>query len=219
MVTITHVNKHFGDLQVLRNISLSFEYGKVYGLMGENGAGKSTLFRCIVGLEHYKGVIDLDNRERHLGYLPDIPYYYTYVTGYEYIEFCLSARGMKITRDAIDRANEHFRLPLRKFATRYSLGMKKRLALLALILQDHDILVLDEPFNGMDLAGCILLKQWIRNLRKQGKLIIVSSHIISSLTDICDEIYYMHEGEVVQHYKGQSADSIEQDISKHYLCL
>lgn len=219
MVQIEGLHKKYGRQTVLKNISLDIRERGVYGFMGENGAGKSTLFRCLAGLETYDGNIRFGSGEKTIGYFPDVPYYYSYVKGYEYIEFCLVAKGIHITRAEIDKANQMFGLPLERFATRYSMGMQKRLILLTLTLQDNDVYILDEPFNGLDLAGTLLLKKWIRSLSEQGKTILVSSHIISSLTDICHEIYYIHDGVVLTTYRGETAEYIERDITQHLFKL
>ena len=139
------------------------------------------------------------------------------MTGREYIEFCLKARRLVVSSDEIDRLNSRFRLPLTRFASNYSMGMKKRLMLMTLMLQASDLYILDEPFNGLDLAGSILLTGWIRRLKAEGRLVILSSHIISSLTDVCDEISYMHAGRIVHQYAGESAREIEQDITERFL--
>ena len=215
MVLIENLQKSYGHQTVLKNISLEIGGSGVYGFMGENGAGKSTLFRCLSGLESYDGRISFGEGRKTIGYFPDAPYYYSYVKGYEYIEFCLAAKGLYVTRAEIDKANQSFGLPLERFATRYSMGMQKRLILLTLTLQEYDVYILDEPFNGLDLAGTLLLKKWIRALSEQGKTILVSSHIISSLTDICQEIHYIHDGVILKTYCGKTAEYIEEDITKH----
>ena len=156
MIEIRNLTKKYRELTVIDNFCHSFDGGKVYGIMGENGAGKSTLFRCIAGIESYDGSVVV-NENKQIGYMNDTPFYYSYVTGMEHIEFCLRAKGKTISRDEIEQLNEKFALPLQRYASRYSLGMKKRLMLLTLMLQDNDIVIMDEPFNGIDLAGTIIL--------------------------------------------------------------
>ena len=119
---------------------------------------------------------------------------------------------------ALEEINSHFRLPLDKYATRYSLGMKKRLAIMTLMLQEHDIVILDEPFNGLDIVGTIILKKWFKDLKDKHKTVIFSSHIISSLTDISDEIFYIHAGKLMNSFKGDvSAEEIENIIAEKVL--
>ena len=143
MIEIRNLTKKYRELTVIDNFCHSFDGGKVYGIMGENGAGKSTLFRCIAGIESYDGSVVV-NENKQIGYMNDTPFYYSYVTGMEHIEFCLRAKGKTISRDEIEQLNEKFALPLQRYASRYSLGMKKRLMLLTLMLQDNDIVIMDD---------------------------------------------------------------------------
>lgn len=215
MIDIRHLNKRFSGKQVLNDINLTIGKGRVYGIMGENGAGKSTLFRCIMHLERYEGEIRIDDGLR-IGYLDDTPFFYSFITGLEYIQFCLSARHKEVDKKSIEAINEKFALPLDHYASTYSLGMKKRLMLMALMLQNNDLVIMDEPFNGLDLEGTILLKQWIKNMRSEGRSAVISSHIISALTDTCDSISYIHQGKIVADYTGMSTDEIERDITAKY---
>lgn len=218
MIEIKHLSKKYLGKTALRDINYSFDKGHVYGFIGENGAGKSTLFRCIMRIEKFKGEVNID-ANTSIGYLDDTPYFYSFVTGKEYIEFCLKAKRIAINDSKIAELNAKFQLPLHRYASNYSLGMKKRLVLMALMLEDNDLNVMDEPFNGLDLAGTIILKQWIQQIKKENKTIVLSSHIISSLTDICDEISYIHASCIVDHYQNKSADEIEADITEKYLKL
>lgn len=211
MIEITNLTKNYRELKVIDNFSHTFDGGKVYGIMGENGAGKSTLFRCIAGIEPCEGQVVV-SENRQIGYMGDTPFFYTYVTGMEHIEFCLRAKGITVGREVIEELNNKFSLPLNRYASRYSLGMKKRLMLLTLMLQDNDIVIMDEPFNGIDLAGSIVLRQWLKQMKNEGKCVILSSHIISAISDICDEITYIHKGKVVADFSGMTAEAIEQQI-------
>ena len=120
-------------------------------------------------------------------------------------------------KQMIEQLNEKFALPLQRYASRYSLGMKKRLMLLTLMLQDNDIVIMDEPFNGIDLAGTIILRQWLKDLKAQGRCVILSSHIVAAIADICDEMTYIHQGKAVCDFSGMSAASIEQYIMEEFL--
>jgi ABC-2 type transport system ATP-binding protein len=211
MIYVKNLNKNYGNKIVLNNINLSFERGKIYGIMGENGAGKSTLFRCLTLQESYKGEIIIPDEET-IGYLPDTPYFYPFIKGKEYIEFCIKARGQNVLEEEIEKANSLLQLPLNDYALNYSLGMKKRLIILTLMLQKSDIYILDEPFNGLDLLGSLTLKKWLQELPGQNKTVIVSSHIISSLTDICDTISYLHAGEIVETFYEMDPKLIEEKI-------
>ena len=211
MIYVKNLNKSYGNKIVLNNVNLNFDRGKIYGIMGENGAGKSTLFRCLTLQEGCNGEIVLPKGET-IGYLPDAPYFYPLIKGKEYIDFCIKARGQNVSEEEIEKANSLLQLPLNDYALNYSLGMKKRLIILTLMLQKSDVYILDEPFNGLDLLGSLTLKKWLRELPGQNKTVIVSSHIISSLTDICDTISYLHAGEVVETFYEMDPKFIEERI-------
>lgn len=210
---LSNITKRYGKLTVLADVSIVFGPGKIYGIMGENGAGKSTLFRCMTGLESYEGAVSQEPGSL-IGYLSDTPYFYPMVTGREFVDFSLRARGLTVGNEAIEELNRQFRLPLQKYPSQYSMGMKKRLMLFILMLQHNDIYILDEPFNGLDLSGCILLKKWMLQMKAEGKLLVLSSHIISSLTDICDEIYYLHRGRIARTFKTETTAEIEAEITR-----
>ena len=214
MIELKKVSKKYGNNIILDNISFAFKPKSIYGIMGANGAGKSTLFRCITHLEDYVGEI-VCKEHCSIGYLPDTSFFYPMVTGLEFLHFVINARGQEVNEEEIHKLNERFRLPLNRFATNYSLGMKKRLMIMSLMLTDSDLYVLDEPFNGLDLVGTVILRNWIRLLPKNGKTVIISSHIVSSLTDICDEILFLNNGKIVENYKGEDAITIETNIMNY----
>ena len=142
MISIQNLSKSFGAKQVLKNITIQFNKGQVYGIVGENGAGKTTLFRCIAGLENYEGQIisELSSLKNHLGLLFTEPFFFTKITGREYIRLLCNARKERVSN--IDDKNI-FDLPLNQYASTYSTGMKKKLALLAILLQNNQCFVLD----------------------------------------------------------------------------
>lgn len=203
MISIEKLSKFYGKKQVLNSIDLVFKKGKVYGIVGENGAGKTTMFRCIAGLENYKGKItsDVDHLKDHLGLLLTEPYFFSKITGKEYIRLLANARQIEL-KD-IDNKNI-FDLPLNQYASTYSTGMKKKLALTAILLQQNDFFILDEPFNGVDIQSNLVITEIIKELKKLDKTVIISSHIFSTLSDTCDEIYLMKSGEI--HKKVMQAD-------------
>lgn len=195
MIYIKNLSKYYGKKQVLKNLNLSFEKGKVYGIVGNNGSGKTTFFRCIAGIEKYEGKIKSDFQllKNHLGLLMTEPFFFSKITGKEYLQFMTNARGVNITN--LEDQNI-FEIPLNQYASTYSTGMKKKLALTAILLQGNDCFVLDEPFNGVDIEGNMVLIELIQKLKDLEKTILISSHIFSTLAETCDEIYLLKNGEV-----------------------
>ncbi len=211
MIEIINLQKNYGANTVLQNINLSFEKGKVYGIVGENGAGKTTLFKCIAGLETYKGSIESDLKplKNHLGFLPTHPYFFSKITGREYLQLLCNARNIKGVN--FDEKNV-FDLPLEQYAVKYSTGMKKKLALLATLLQQNDVFILDEPFNGVDIQSNMIITEIIHQLKSLGKTIIISSHIFSTLSDTSNEIHLLKKGKMVKKVEADSFKTLEQEM-------
>jgi ABC-2 type transport system ATP-binding protein len=213
MITIENLAKSFGTHEVLKNINLTFEKGRVYGIVGENGSGKTTLFRCIAGLEKYNGTIrsDFDKLKNHLGFLQTEPYFFSKITGGEYLQLFCNARNIR--ENNFDVKNI-FDLPLNQYAITYSTGMKKKLALTAILLQNNAVFILDEPFNGVDIQSNILITEIIHQLRLMDKTIIISSHIFSTLNDTCDEIHLLRDGVFIKKVIKEEFGQLEQEMKE-----
>ncbi|PJJ60125.1 ATP-binding cassette domain-containing protein [Hymenobacter chitinivorans] len=214
MLSIHNLGKSFGAHQVLQGVHLDLRPGSIHGLVGANGAGKTTLLHCLYGLlTDYSGQIrettGLPIRE-HTGVLPYEPYFYPRLTGREYLEFCLQARR----RPRVDFTawNSLLELPLDQYAEEYSAGMKKKLALLALLVQDFRYLILDEPFNGLDMGTNLLLKEILLRLRAQDRGILLTSHLLGTLTETCDEITLLAGGTVLRHYPAAEFGALSADL-------
>jgi ABC-2 type transport system ATP-binding protein len=211
MISIQNLSKSYGTKKVLTNINIHFEKGKVYGIVGENGSGKTTLFKCITGIEKYEGMIssELDQLKDHIGFLQTEPFFFSKITGREYIRLLCNARN----GDAGDMDQRNvFDLPLNEYASTYSTGMKKKLALTAILLQRNDCFILDEPFNGVDIHSNIIINDVLKRLKAMGKTIIISSHIFSTLSDICDEINMLKEGQFVRKVFKDEFNQLEQEM-------
>jgi ABC-2 type transport system ATP-binding protein len=213
MIKINDLSKVFGDKEVLKNVSMEFSKGNVYGIVGENGAGKTTLFRCIAGLESYSGEIisDVTPLKNHLGLLLTDPFFFTMITGREYIRLLCNARGK--TNLDIDSKNI-FDLPLHQYASTYSTGMKKKLAITAILLQENEYFILDEPFNGVDIQSNIILTEIILKLKELNKIVIISSHIFSTLSETCDEIHLLRKGEQIKSVQKSGFKNLEQEMKE-----
>lgn len=211
MIAIEHLSKSYGSKRVLENINLVFEKGRVYGVVGENGAGKTTLFKCIAGLERHEGSVnsDYDNLKNHLGFLPTIPYFFSKITGREYLQLLCNARGVK---EVHFNDRNIFELPLDQYANTYSTGMKKKLALTGILIQQNDCFILDEPFNGVDIQSNMLIAEIIRRLKSLNKTVVIASHIFSTLSESCDVIHHLKEGRLVKEVAKKDFRALEKEM-------
>lgn len=213
MITITNLSKSYGFTDALIEVNLEIEPGKVYGVVGPNGAGKTTLFNCLAGLTGYTGSIAYKQKDirNFMGFLPTEPYFLSWITAREHLQLICNAR--KIKNIDLDKANI-FELPLDRFASGYSTGMKKKLALLGILIQQNQFFILDEPFNGVDIQSNLLISEIILALRAKGRTQIISSHILSSLTEICDHFIILKDGRVVQQANRDEFADIERQMKK-----
>jgi ABC-2 type transport system ATP-binding protein len=211
MINIRNFAKQYGNKPILHNLNFDLEKGKIYGLVGENGAGKTTLFRCITGLEDHEGSVNCDYGilKNSLGFLPTDPYFFPKMTGKEYLQLLTNARN--ISPPNFEQINI-FDLPLHEYAETYSTGMKKKLALLGVLLQKNEFFILDEPFNGVDIQSNIVIKQLILNLKKADKTVLLCSHIFSTLSDICDIIFVLQNGQITQTVVKNDFAALEQEM-------
>ncbi|MBC6401974.1 MAG: ATP-binding cassette domain-containing protein [Ekhidna sp.] len=209
MIKIDSIKKSFGSEEVLSEVTMQLHEKQVYGLVGANGSGKTTLFNCIAGLYPFKGTVRYDKLsplKNHIGFLETEPYFFPRTTGREYLYFCCHARQVdpKPFKDY-----NPFNLPLDKYTSSYSTGMKKKLAFQGILMQQNDFLLLDEPFNGIDLISGLAIKKIILRLRNEGKIVLMSSHVLPLLKDICDTIFYLQNGVVEKVFQSGEFELIE----------
>lgn len=211
MIRIKHLSKAYGNHQVLRDINLEFEPGHVYGIVGANGAGKTTLFRSIAGIENHDGEVEYTNSplKNDLGFLDAQPIMMSKITGWEYLKLVLISRG--ITEEHFESQNL-FDLPLGQYAETYSTGMKKKLALTGILLQANQVLILDEPFNGVDIQSNLIIIELIKKLKALNKIILISSHIFSTLSETCDQIHLLKEGVIEKSVLKKDFTALESEM-------
>ena len=215
MLEVLNLHKAYGRHEVLRGVSLAVRPGTIHGLVGANGAGKTTLINCLYGLEtSFTGTVRAAGTGRPVrestGLLSYEPYFYPRLTGREYVEFCLQARRRPVPD--LRGWNELLELPLDQFADEYSAGMKKKLALLALLVQDFEYLILDEPFNGLDLEANLLLREMLKRLRQRGTGILLTSHLLSALLEVADEATVLVAGAPARHYPAAAFGTLEAEL-------
>lgn len=211
MLTVENLKAGYGpDKEVLKGINFSMETGKIHGLVGLNGAGKTTLLNTLysfirpdTGTLTFNGV---SLQRKDIGYLEAENYFYPYITGHEYLE--LFPAGVS----GFDPKSwqELLRLPLEEITESYSTGMRKKLALIAVIKMDKPIFILDEPFNGLDLESAHILSLILEKLREKGKTILITSHIYESLTGISDYIHYLENGTISYSYHREQFEELRQ---------
>ncbi|MFT4660037.1 MAG: ABC-2 type transport system ATP-binding protein [Patiriisocius sp.] len=209
----SNLTKRYGKKEVLKGLDFEIEKPGIYAVLGKNGAGKTTFFRLLTSIEksddgkiEISGQTDLD---RKIGYLPTDQYFYPRILGKEYLQFCLHARKMPV--NDYEKYNDLFELPLKTEVRSYSSGMKKKLGIMGLLLQDNSIYLLDEPYNGLDIESVMLVGKIIEKLALQGKTVILSSHILSSITDITKNIFYLKNG-VLTDYREKSISSLTEEL-------
>ena len=216
MISIRNLSKSYKTHAVLEGIQKTFQKGKIYGIVGANGAGKSTLFRCITGLIPYKGIIEygLPDIRYKIGYLETDPSMIDLITGKEYLHIMRTARRLP----PIDyNIRNLFQLPLDRYASTYSTGMLKKLALTGVLLQENEIYILDEPFNGVDIQSNVILSEIFKRLKDKGATLLISSHILSTLTELCDEISILENGDLSHTYLSDQFGELSSKYTKDIL--
>lgn len=213
MINVHALHKSYGGNKVLKGVDMHFAPGSVTGVVGENGAGKSTLFRCIAQMEAFQGQVEYEGGvlKDVTGFLETNPYFLSKITGLEHLH--LLCRARKRSPRKIKEKNI-FDLPLDRYAASYSTGMKKKLAFLGLLLQQNEVFILDEPFNGVDIHSNLMLKEIILQLKAKGKTVILSSHLFSALHDSCDRLYLLQDGLVAAEAGQGDFGAIEAKMRK-----
>ena len=210
MINLKNISVNYGTKQVLKNLNLTLETGQIHGLLGLNGSGKTTLFNAIYGLKKMKsGEITINNnklQKKNIAYLETVNYFYPNITGEEYLSLFINQNF------DIKEWNKLFGLPLNKIIETYSTGMKKKLSIFGILKLDKSILILDEPFNGLDLETSRTLKLILLKLKEAGKTIIISSHILEFLTNLCDKLHYLKNGVIQFTKEKNNFETIDKEI-------
>lgn|SRR5574344_84831 len=208
-IEINNLTKKFKENIILSNINMTFSSGNIYGLYGRNGAGKSVLLKMICGFYVPSSGSILFNGENlnselkypdNLRALIEKPSFFPDMTGFENLKMLAEIQN-KITDDDIIKALEIVNLSDEKDKkySKYSLGMKQKLGFAQVIMENPDIMVFDEPFNGIEQSTVIKLMNYLKQEKAKGKLIILSTHIKEDLIKIADKIYYLDAGIVSEN--------------------
>ena len=224
LIETKQLTKIYGEQAAVKNINLHVKRGKIYGLLGRNGAGKTTTMKMLLGLtQPTSGEVKiwgkpLRGNEKKLlpriGSLIESPGFYPNLTATENLRIFATLRGVP-NRNAIKDALDLVGLPYKdkKLFSQYSLGMKQRLAIALAVMHDPELLILDEPINGLDPIGIAEVRSFIRELcDARGKTILISSHILSEISLLADDVGVIDHGTVLEE---ESLEELEQKSSKH----
>lgn len=199
VLKVNNVSKKAKDFQILNKVSFELGRGEIVGLIGPNGAGKTSIMKILVGLtRNYTGEVDLSS-VRDIGCMIETPNFYPYNTGYQNLMYFagLNGVGKKKVKELLEllglmeAANKNVRA--------YSLGMRQRLGIAQALLKDPDVLVLDEPTNGLDPEGIHEVREYIRKIASEKKItVLISSHLLGELEKMCDRAIMIKKGEIIQ---------------------
>lgn len=204
VIEVNGINKYFGEEHVLKDVSHTFEKGKIHGIVGNNGSGKTVLMKCICGFlrpdsgtifVHHKQVGRETDFPSDIGIIIETPGFLPHLSGTQNLKILASLRK-KANHHTIRAVLEQVGLDpdMKKTVGKYSLGMRQRLGLAQAIMEDPELLILDEPFNGLDKYGAQHIRNVIKGLRAEGKTIVLASHNQVDIDELCDTVCEMDAG-------------------------
>lgn len=223
MLKIENLTKTYGQKKAVDNLSLEIENGHIYGFIGHNGAGKTTTLKSIAGIMEFdQGNIYIDNKsikeeplacKKVMTYIPDNPDLYEYLTGIKYLNFIADVYGVSQAErtDRIKKYGDMFELTdsLGEPISAYSHGMKQKLAVISALIHEPKLIIMDEPFVGLDPKASHLLKGLMRDLCDRGGAIFFSTHVLEVAEKLCDKIAIIKAGKLV--VSGNTQDVIGDD--------
>ncbi|WP_304194744.1 ABC transporter ATP-binding protein [Peptostreptococcus stomatis] len=238
IICVDGLIKEYAGIKVVDGVSFSVNKGEIYGLLGRNGAGKTTIMKILLGLANpTSGKVSILGKDmsvnsekkvlKKVGCIIENPGFYSNLTGTENLEIFAKLRGLD--QDSVKKALELVNLPYKdkKLFSKYSLGMKQRLAIANAIMHNPEILVLDEPINGLDPIGIAEVRELLKKLKESGSSILISSHILSELENVADRISIIDFGKMIEEinmkeWKNKQNSDIrvfvkEVDIAKNIL--
>lgn len=206
MVSLKNVSLQIKGTQILKDISAGFEDGQIHGIIGRNGSGKTMLMKCICGfVRPTGGEIQVDDKiigkdvdfPENMGLIIETPGFIPYYSGFRNLKL-LADLNKKITAEQIRKCMELVGLDpnMKRAVKKYSLGMRQRLGIAQAIMENPSILILDEPFNGLDLDGLEQMRELMLRLKKEGKNIILASHNKEDIELLCDTVHELKQGQM-----------------------
>ncbi len=212
MLKITNLTKKYGDKVAVDDLSLEIKNGEIYGFIGHNGAGKTTTIKAVVGILGFdKGEIEIDGLsikdkplecKRKFAYIPDNPDLFDYMSGIKYLNFIADVFGVNAAdrQERIRKYADAFELTsdLAQPINEYSHGMKQKLAIIAAWIHNPKLIIMDEPFVGLDPKAAHILKQMMRELCDQGGAIFFSTHVLEVAEKLCDKVAIIKNGKLIK---------------------
>ena len=211
MLQIKNLTKKFGDKVAVSDLSLNIEKGDIYGFIGHNGAGKTTTIKCSIGLLSFdSGEILIDGIsikehpiecKKKIAYIPDNPDLYDFMSGIKYLNFVADIYGVSKT-DREERIAKYADMPeltkdLAQHISDYSHGMKQKLAIISAFLHDPKLIIMDEPFVGLDPKATFTLKETMKELCEQGRAFFFSTHVLEVAEKLCNKVAIIKDGKLV----------------------
>ena len=211
MLQIKNLTKKFGDKVAVSDLSLNIEKGDIYGFIGHNGAGKTTTIKCSIGLLSFdSGEILIDGIsikehpiecKKKIAYIPDNPDLYDFMSGIKYLNFVAESQGLWRTqrRERIAKYADMLELTkdLAQHISDYSHGMKQKLAIISAFLHDPKLIIMDEPFVGLDPKATFTLKETMKELCEQGRAFFFSTHVLEVAEKLCNKVAIIKDGKLV----------------------
>lgn len=213
MLEVRNLIKRYTGIPVVRDVSFTIQRGEILGYLGSNGAGKSTTVKVLIGLlEPTSGTIELDGRnvrddmkafQRRLGYVPEEAHLYPHLSGREYLQ--LAGRLHGLPRRVLEpRMDELLRLvglwsDRDSAIASYSKGMRQKILLMASLIHDPEVLILDEPFSGLDVNASMMLRSLLSQFARRGKMVLYSSHVLEVVEKVCDKVVILSQGQVAAY--------------------
>ncbi|MGM0478262.1 MAG: ABC transporter ATP-binding protein [Bacteroidota bacterium] len=207
VLTTQHLRKEYKDTVAVKDLSITVEEGQIFGLLGPNGSGKTTTLGMLLGvIKPKKGTYSWfgngqkDENRKNIGALLETPNFYPYLNAVDNLKIVAQIKDVAGVNEAIERVLKRVNLWERKkskFKT-FSLGMKQRLALASCMMADPDVLVLDEPTNGLDPQGIAEIRSLIMDIAKEGKTIVIASHLLDEIEKMCTHVAIMKHGKLLQ---------------------
>jgi ABC-2 type transport system ATP-binding protein len=213
MLQAVGLTKRYSGIPAVENVSFKIRRGQILGYLGPNGSGKSTTVKMLTGLvESSAGEILFDGVRvraghpllaRNLGYVPEEPHLYSHLTGAEYLRLVgrLHSIPRRPLEQKIDAFIDLFSLSDARYELllNYSKGMRQKILLSAALLHNPEVLILDEPFSGLDVGAALVLRNLLKALAREGKVILYSSHVLEVVEKVCSEVVILHKGKVVAY--------------------